>query len=120
MSAKQKKTINLINQFLSIFNIRGFTVISPETVGKSRLDSVEDVRGHLIICNMEIDKVVNTRGMLSIVRSDINELKDHRGAVVLKDTKVNTCSDWRGVLAIVGDSVCRNVENSKGSILVNR
>ena len=101
--------------------MRGLTVITPESVGSSTLYSVEDVRGTIVICGLNINRVNNTRGKLVAVDSSIKTFSDHRGKAVFINTAADLCSNIKGKIKLLGAaSACKAIENSKGLVEVNR
>jgi hypothetical protein len=121
MTENQLRANNIIAQALNYLHLRGISVINPQIAGTDRIDKVEDVRGHLILCGMTVNKIYNTRGKVSLIDSTVKKIHNHRGIVILNNTIVDSCTDIRGVISVNGSrSVCQIIEESKGIVLVKR
>lgn len=121
LNKKQIKFLNVVSNLLKIFKLRGLTVLTPESLNSSSLDSIEDVRGTIILCGLKVGKVENTRGKLVAVDSTINSFSNHRGKAVFINTAAESCSDIKGKFVLLGaKSACKSIENSKGLVQINR
>ncbi len=121
LNKKQTRFLTSLANVLNLFKLRGLTVITPESVGSSTLYSVEDVRGTIVICGLNINRVNNTRGKLVAVDSSIKTFSDHRGKAVFINTAADLCSNIKGKIKLLGAaSACKAIENSKGLVEVNR
>ena len=117
----QAKFLNSISAALNIIGLRGKFVISPETVGSNSLAKLEDLRGKIIICFMDIDSVKNTRGKVVAYKSNIGVWEDHRGKSVIVDSRIDKCDDHKGKIDIKGsNAVCNSIQNSKGVVNISR
>jgi hypothetical protein len=115
------KYLNSISSILNIFGLRGKFVISPDTVGSNSLSKIEDLRGKIIICHMDIDSIKNTRGKIIVYKSNIGLWQDHRGKSVIVDSRIDKCDDHKGKIDIKGsNAVCNNIQNSAGVVNVSR
>lgn len=115
------KYLNSISAALNLIGLRGKFVVSPETVGSNSLSKLEDLRGKIVICHMDIDSIKNTRGKIVVYKSNIGLWQDHRGKSVIVDSRVDNCDDHKGKIDIKGsNSVCNSIQNSKGVVNVSR
>jgi len=116
MSAAQMATYNSANNVLRLVAQNGKVLIAPQTVGTSHLDSVSSFRGKMIICNMSIGTIQDTRGKLAVINSDIGTIEDHRGVVILLNSQADSCVSIKGKLAVMGSSVCKNVQSTQAVV----
>ncbi len=121
MNKRRLSLVNAIGRVLNSLHLRGFTVITSDTAGADSIDSIEDVRGHLIVCDLEVKKIDNTRGLVTLINSKVGTLNNHRGAAVIYNSVVDNCTDIKGVISIIGDqAVCHNIQGSVGVVQVRR
>ena len=120
-SIQRAKYVNSISAALNVVGLRGKFVISPETVGSNSISKLEDLRGKIVICRMDIDSVNHTRGKVVAYKSNIGVWQDHRGKSVIVDSRIDKCVDHKGKIDIKGsNAVCNSIQNSKGVVTVSR
>lgn len=121
LKPKTVKFLNNLGKFMHVFKIRGFSILTPQTIGKSSLESLEDARGFTLVCGLQIDRIHDTRGKLVLVDSRVGEISHHRGKTVLLNTQAENCSDIKGRIHLIGDkAVCGKISDSIGVVKVNR
>ena len=80
----------------SITDTRGALIARGSGQLKSHIMKIVDVRGSLIVCNLQADSIENTRGNIILVNSKIKSLTNHRGSVFLYASTVDSSSDVTG------------------------
>lgn len=121
LNKKQIKFLNVVSNILKLLQLRGLTVLTPESVGSSSLASLEDARGTTILCGLKVEKVNNIRGKIVALDSTIKSFSNHRGKAVFINTVAESCTDIKGKFVLLGaTSACKNIEGSKGLVQIDR
>lgn len=67
----------------SITDSRGSLIAQGAGQAQSHIVKMVDVRGNLIVCNLQADSIENTRGSIVLVNSKVKSLTNHKGSVFL-------------------------------------
>ena len=59
--------------------LRGMLVLNQDNIDD--LKSIDDFKGRLVLCDVDMDKITNTKGSVVLVNSEVKEICEHKGNI---------------------------------------